>query len=525
MATNVTQRGFSLVTVVAMGAVVMTWLLVLTGLVLPTYYKAVESRYYNVLRSSAEGGLDYAVSQLNSAIGTGSTSPMDAITLGASTQTVVPDAVIGVPGAKVTIKITNVSVPSTSTIYNQYLDFAVASPPLQASNGKPGNGWRVVEATATYAPQATLNGFVFLTKKIRVILQPSYSSASSTGNTVPYFPYAVLSAGLIGISNNVSTDGYNSNNGPYGGSNVDPFGGSIASNQQINLSNNANIGGSVFVNSLPYASNSVVSATASNNAVVKDMVVVNGITPGFVATPGPTPQSSDNVDALGGTPSTPRIGARNTSPVIQSQSNVPFNVPAAPSSPSTAYDVGAINISGNATVVVKDGASMPQLPLNVSKGTTYMPPGSYKATSFTMSNNATLTIDSSVTQPLKIFLEGSCSGTSVFTLTNNTAIQNNTGKPANFQVFYNGSKNITLGNNGTLRGVIYAPVAKLNILNNLNLYGAVVCQTTSTTNNTFFHYDEALSSTSIAGSYGLTYLISNSMQPLSGLHAVSWQEE
>ena len=74
-------EGFSLVTVAALGAVAMLWLFAISAAVVPAYQKASESRYFTVVRSSAEAALDYTVNELNQALAAEQVSAIDDTTV------------------------------------------------------------------------------------------------------------------------------------------------------------------------------------------------------------------------------------------------------------------------------------------------------------------------------------------------------------------------------------------------------------------------------------------------------------
>ena len=267
-------------------------------------------------------------------------------------------------------------------------------------------------------------------------------------------------------------------------------------------------------------------ATRSSNAQVQNQVKVNGITSGFSATNGLTPSGSDNVKALEF--GSPRSGDYTT-PIDLSLSLDQPTFSVAPNSPQGAYNVGAISVSGNGIVIVRQGAA-PVSSINVSANNTIViPPGNYKATSMSISGNGKIVIESSVTTNSTFFMEGSTPGANVVQISGN-GITNNTATPAKFQIMTNSAKNVQVSGNGNFHGVIYAPSANVSISGNGNLFGSVVGQSINASGNGQVHFDLALSDPDYASTNGLTFdpesggSGSGVVNVINGLKTVSWQE-
>lgn len=506
------EHGYGMVSAAAFTVVVGAWLAVTVGMVLPTFQKSSEYRYWSVVRNSAEAGLDYAVAQLDTAYRTGVPSAYDDTTIdGMPRVTVLPNNVLA-SAATVTLAVNNTRAPASASIYSTQLDD-------QQAGNVVGNAnlYRTVSVTSEYA------GF---SANVRVILKPVMTTNPNPTTNVPFFKYALYSQNALSTSGNTRTDAYDSRIGSYGGSNLNNFRGDVGSNTSVSIGSNTIIGGNLVVFSLPKASSTAVVATRSSNAQVQNQVKVNGITSGFSATNGLTPSGSDNVKALEF--GSPRSGDYTT-PIDLSLSLDQPTFSVAPNSPQGAYNVGAISVSGNGIVIVRQGAA-PVSSINVSANNTIViPPGNYKATSMSISGNGKIVIESSVTTNSTFFMEGSTPGANVVQISGN-GITNNTATPAKFQIMTNSAKNVQVSGNGNFHGVIYAPSANVSISGNGNLFGSVVGQSINASGNGQVHFDLALSDPDYASTNGLTFdpesggSGSGVVNVINGLKTVSWQE-
>lgn len=502
------EAGYSVAAVAAFTVVVTTWLIATANIVMPAFQKGSEFRYWATVRSSSEAGLDFVVSQLDSAYRTGVASEYDDATAdGVAASHALPASVVG-SAATVTVNVNNVRAPSNASVYNYQLD------DLQAGNVVSNtNLYRVVSATSQYAG---------LSSTVRVVLAPTMITLPSNPITVPFFQNALFSQNALTGGGNLQTDAYDSRLGPYSSTNKNIYKGSIASNTSIALTGNAIIGGSVIVASLPMGSSTSTVVTRADNAMVTNRIEANGITSGFTATNGATPGGSDNV--LAGEFGTPRNGDYTT-PIDTAQSQAQSTLSVAPSSPQGSYNVGAVSISGNGIVVVREGAA-PVTSINVSNGTLYIPPGSYKASSFSVSGNGQFNIESNVSVDTVVYLEGSTPGSNVVQISGN-GVANATATPAKFQILTNSSKNVQISGNGNFHGVIYAPSANVTMSGNANIFGSIVGKGVTSGGNGMVHFDLALADVSYAASNGLGYTDSSSGQAVNvvnGLQTVSWQE-
>lgn len=515
------NKGFSMVSATAFTVVAGTWLLVNASVAYPVYMKAAEFRYWSTVRGSAEAGLDYVVSQLDTAYRADTISGYDDTTIdGLPRTTVVPSGVLGSP-ATVTVSVYNVRAPSTASVYTTSLD------DQQLGNSvNDTNLWRIVSATSQYAG---------LSSTVRVVLAPINDGGGSGGpgggggggtSTVPYFRFALFSQNALTSSGNMTSNAYDSRLGAYGGSNVNGYRGDVGSNTSVNISGNTNIGGNLVVYSTPIASTTAVVASRSGNAQVQNQVKVNGITSGMTGTAGPTVGGSDNVKAL--EYGSPRSGDYTT-PIDKSLSQSQMTLAVAPSSPTGSYNVGAISISGNGRVIVRQGAA-PVSSISVSSNNTIIvPPGNYKASSISISGNGQIQIESTVTTNTAIYLEGSTAGSNVAQISGN-GVANATTIPAKFQIYTNSSKNVQVSGNGNFHGVIYAPSSNITVSGNGNVFGAMVGKGVTVSGNGAVHYDLALADGTYALDNGVGYADptggggTGSVDAVDGLRTVSWEE-
>jgi hypothetical protein len=486
----------------------MMWLLAMTAAVIPMYQRASTGRYFTVVRSSAEAGLDYAVAMLNQALQTGTPSPVDDQSEDGSPATnQVPSNAVGNSGAQVTIQVNNVRPAAASSIYDPQWD-------------QPTNHWRVVTATASYAG---------LQKTIRVILKPEPGTPVTVSTPVPYFQFAMFGKSLISMTGNAKTDGYDSRNGNYDETeNVDLYGGDVGSNKFGRFGGQANIGGDVRIYSQPKGSATAVVAEAlTSDVVVMDQLVMNGVSNGFLGTNGATPGPNDNVLAKGqGTPT--RTGDWET-PIDASQSYDQIEVPPAKTVPadsqvvtgSVTWDNGTTGwVSQPAPGQVADLGSISvtgQKVLNIR-------PGDYKISSLMVAGDGQINIlpnaDGSAGQ-VRLFVEGIAPGENVIQVAGK-GIVNQSKKPGNLQMWYNGSKNILLAGNGNLHSVIYAPNSYVKVTGNGSYFGAIMGDTVDNQGNGEVHFDKALLATS--GSTAITFNRNQTQMAPSALKTRSWQE-
>lgn len=499
--------GFSLVTVAALGALTMAWLFAISAAILPMYQRAAVGRFQTVLRSSAEAALDYAVAELNAAVKAGAVSPIDDTSEdGTPRASWVPAAALNNSGAQAAIQVNNFPAPAWSILYDPLKD---PQEPNSYYAGQP-NKWRTVTATAWYAG---------LKKSIVVVLEPvseaqslgSSGSQGQAGSAVPYFSCALFSRDTLTLSDAAKTDGYDSRNGPYGGSNIRPTGGDVATNKTVAIYDSARVGGDVKVFSKPLASLTDVVATSVPGATISDQLVINGMPSGWKGTPGPAASPGDNVLGMDRPLLPPESASYN--PLLVSQSNAQLNVPTAPTASSEAISIGSLSVSGTQTLM--------------------LPPGDYKVNSINVTGNGKILMvpDASGNYgPLRLYVEGSSSGANAVQITGPNGIVNPTQVPGNLQIWYNGSKRLLLAGSGNLYGVVYAPNARIRITGAGNYFGAITGKIINNTGTGSIHFDLALKES--GSTWGLTYRASSAPAESSsgtgglftGYRTISWQE-
>ncbi len=460
------QQGFSLVSTLAMSTICSLWLIALLAYILPSYQKAMFGRQQSVLRSGAEAALDWGVNQLNRQLnGQGSFAIDDPAADGTPVATTVPSTVLNNNAMTAVIIVNNTPAPTNSYVYDPLLD------PNQPQSRASANGWRTVQAVARMGT---------LTKRLSVILRPDYANSPGTPTTVPLFAYAMFGRNQLQVNGQAGTDSFDSRLGPYNvTNNRSNLGGDLGTNGFASLGG-AQIGGNLDVFSTPMGSPDIVAA-GNSQINISGTVTTNGEVSGLNASntgtalpPGPSP--------------------------IQTQQSIPQKtLPAVPSAPATAVNLGALSLSGNASRTLTAG--------------------DYVVSSISITGRSQLRIDNT-NGPVNIYVQGpnasiDIGGNGVF----GAAI------PSYLRIWYGGSGATTVHGNGDLTGVIYAPNSQISISGNGAVYGAVVGYDVSIngtgSNGGKFHYDRALA----AANTTLTYSQTTTTSRLSGMHTVSWQEQ
>jgi hypothetical protein len=502
---NRKDEGFSLVTVAALGVVTSLWIGITTSILLPSFDKTADSRYSTVVRSSAEAGLDWAVNKIQTGFKTGID---DTTNDGTPVTTKVDSAVIGNTGATVYVQVNNIAPPATSSIY------------LASNATKTNNGWRVVTASANYGG---------ISKSIRVIMEPVYDNSVGSGPG-SLFTKAAMGLADIRIRGSAMTDGFDSSKGAYAAKSADIYAGDVGSNSEIRLRKNAYVGGDIIVTSPDNVGDDVYTKgnDKAKNIIVTDQIKVNGTVDSDIhATNGTSANHSnyksggDNVFAEGG--GTKRAGDYTT-PIDTNQGMAQVVMPDAPASPSTAYKIGTIQLSGSAKIVFQNGAPAPSGDIIASKGTITLPPGDYSVSQVKLKGSSTMEISSGVSSPVKFYIEGSSSGSNVFVLGKNSSLNNLTNNPAKFQIMYNGTKRIVFRNDADIYTTVYAPNGRVRLRNGAGVMGAVVANWVRMGKTSAIHYDKNLSSSSVASTYGFNYTPVNNASSPTRMRTISWQE-
>jgi hypothetical protein len=490
------QNGYSLATVMILGAVTSMWVGALMATLVPTYERMTLIKGRNMARCSAEAGLDYVVGNLNSNISSAdnglTTSTYDASATGTTNYTKLTQSLIGNMGANVVVGVTNYAPQSNCTLYTSALP---TSP----------NPWRMVDA------YAALGSYY---KHIRLILEPIvvYSVVygnNTVQNPTPSFPYALFGNVQVDSIGMVSITSYNNPSGKYTQWNAD-----TGSNQTVNELGTGNMsravleGGNHLELATPAQTHLPGTQFTFNNGMggtvvasapwlqIGNNVYSNNNTDGY--NPGLDPQAptfptSPNQNNVLGINNPPTSG---TSPpggtVTEYQSYPMANIPPAPTAPTGTFvqasggqpgsgsaNAGSINLSNGAKLVISDSATTVPTSLTASNSTITVPPGNYVVNGITLNDTSSIINNSS--SPTQIYIQGNVPGTTAVSISNTASINMQAsaspGNDANMQIYYNGSKDVDL--DGQISAVVYAPNA-VNVyigqgLTNPTLYyGAVV---------------------------------------------------
>lgn len=457
-------KGISLPTIVALGVISSMWLLSTASLVTGSFGKVVKERTGDLMRNSAEAGLDWAVAQLN--------DPACRANVDGATVPI-PQYALSNPNFTGTVTVTNAPAPPGSYLYDKTTDWSLSNnnpqpAPTAANSISDGNGWRAVTATIS-------NGI--FSKSIRVILKPVYASitksATAAGDPVPYVYTGIATPGNYFGGGNPITSAYTSTPAkPQPVMGTPPSGankGDILANGTIVLSGNTLVGGTVTS-----ASDASLAIQGGPNVKI-----------GGLLTNGGTTISNSNV--YGGGDYIPN----------QVTGVAAKTFPAPPSAPTTAVPK-TINLTLNNTMTLSAG--------------------DYVASSIAIAGNARLTIDST-NGPINIYVTGNGSSNGI-TIGGN-GISNNS-QPGNLRIWYSGNGNVQLSGNGTLSAVIYAPNAPVLIRGNGNIVGAVVGASIDEGANGSIVYDNAL--TSSGPMYYPTTQTTINGQSVQAFQTVSWYE-
>jgi hypothetical protein len=161
-----------------------------------------------------------------------------------------------------------------------------------------------------------------------------------------------------------------------------------------------------------------------------------------------------------------------------------------PGNPTAPYDT-APGVSFNAATRVLSMANNASLTLGG---------GIYNFCSFTTMNNVTITLAGIAKTEIIIDSpddpnSGCPAGTGTLSIKNNAIITNSSQDTTALQLFVYGTNDgnnvVTLGNNGTFSGVVYAPQSTINITNNGAFNGAVAGNNVNLINNFNFKWDSS----------------------------------
>jgi hypothetical protein len=277
--------------------------------------------------------------------------------------------------------------------------------------------------------------------------------------------------GALTFENNAVSYSYDSANMTLsGGAPVaQSYGGSVGSNGNITVNNNAVINGSVS------SARSGVGTCATGNPTAETLGNNTTVTGGLV-------HLSQTQTFQTPAPLSP---APSTSALTITTSTTCASIPL----PAGAFCTGTPNnltIHPNGATVVWGNVSFStNAHLNLDGGT-------YNVNSFQTNNNNVLTVTG--TSPAIMKVQGTGQATPIY-IDNNSTFTNSSFDASRMQFVYGGTGLIDLQNNSAMSAMIYAPNATVYLANNGDFYGSVIAATTTINNNGSIYYDRHLTTT------------------------------
>ncbi len=472
------SRGFSLVSVLCMGLIGTMWVTAAYAMLIPLLQQTSGGKQALIMRTLAESAVDYVSNDIVVGMRTGQPSKFDDLDSGAPyTNFELNAAMLGIEESnnskmRLLVTVKNQAPPIlTNSAYNDLQTVnSVGQNQKKLWSMVKGNlpGWRVIEVKALSSGTATSK------IAVRAILKPLFSNNSqpetSGGAVQNIFPQntAAFATNSLSVLSNSEINGNIASNG----SKDTPLG---------ITGQNIRINGNVTVNSLQKNSSEDIVAKGNSTADPDDPGAIPPTIKGFVDTNGIvdkiTTTGADNSVVVESPTSDP-----GRELIQQKQSIDQTGIAPAPSAPGDSIDLGSINLSGNAKLIIQDGpASIPQGQSlsNLTSGTATIPSGSYRVSNISVSDTASISVGSSsgISAPASFYVENSGIGDTAVSI-NGQGINTPAGNSGNFQVWYNGSRDISIGStNASL--AIYAPNASItvsgkNSANRANVTGEIV---------------------------------------------------
>lgn len=482
------KRAAALLTVLVMSAVSMIFLMALATTVTAAIKAASSDKWVEGLRNCAEVGVDYAVDKFNTVY----PCPLDPSTSGTLTTILpaseliatpvngaTPNAGTGVSNVTVTIKVTRLKpadwlwLRDNCTVYSPQID-----PNNSSSNGwlspastnittSSGGGFRVIESTAS---NGVISRTVRVILKARFGVQPDGSKPLEVGGTTPttanYFQQPLFGNSAINITDGqvAGTPGVGGVTHPSSSNGTLTFNLNVATNTQASIGAGSTLSGDLTVADGSSAGHDV----ATGAGTIEGRLFTNGTTSSDLA----SYTDNGNVQARADNPSpgdyslTVRAGDNLNQLAIESGkglSQAQLSPIATPSTATTLTDLSNYVGAGNSPTTT--GATVFQ---TQSLSTDNVPAGQ--------------TVDfssPSATAPVQIFVnQGTTSGTAVNIDT--SKLSAGSSNSADFQIWYEGNKNVTINLTKDFSGLIYAPNANVTLQNvaglpsSLKYTGAVV---------------------------------------------------
>jgi hypothetical protein len=526
-------RAFSLVTVLCAGLIGTMWIAGAYSMLVPLLQQSSAGKQSTMMRTLAETAVDFVSHDISNCMAAGQQSKYDDPEVGApyTTFDLLPSQ-LGVEDSSnknvrlnIIVKNEHPASEQDSATYDfQTVPSTDTKKQWSMVNDK-NVGWRMIEVRVGLGSTASAKAIY------RAMMRPdfggiSYGSGSGGDpSKSTYFPTndAAFSTTALSVGSNSTITGNLSTNGSRFGSAPLSIAGS-----------GITINGDVAVNSLSLGSDDLVAqGSAANTGTqpkIKGFVSTNGDAAGF--------DSSTIPDSSSVAVERPPNGAPNYNPdpsvdLISTKGSAPqTDIAPAPTAPAEATDLGAINLSGDAKLVIRDGAvDIPagQSLANMTTGTASIPPGDYKISSMDVSGSSSILVGdgSTLSQPASFFVDNLSGGNSAVNI-GGAGVSNSTS--GNFQIWYNGTNNVTLsGVQATM--AIYAPNARVTVSSKgspINFKGAILGNNVAVSNaNLTFETPTASTkngSTSGQMMYDVTSDNGKSLIKPHGLKRILWQE-
>jgi hypothetical protein len=544
------SRGVALLSVLAIGATSMIFLLALASMVTSASRASASNKWAESLRNAAEIGIDYAVNSFNteypcsldpSSSGTLVTELPDSELQAAAVNGVAPNT--GIPKVKVSVKVTRLNpgqwqkLQAFCSVYSPQLDpnnSVSQSWMLPASTNltwSSGGGLRIVESVAT-------NGFS--SRTIRVVLrarfdtQPDGTRPLESGGATPvsasYFQQPFFgntgitiarnssgadSASVVGlpivdpVDSLLKPTHWNASTQDYNIYNL-----SVSTNRFASIGAGASVSGDVTVMSNLSGSNNVMTAV---DGTVEGRALANGNVDATVSDAAEGGNVQARADAPTGVynPSS-RLGLNSSAPVVTPGSVSQYQMApiATPSSATLLASLSAYADAGTSPTAGGDSTFQAS-----SLSTDGIPSG--KSVSF--DNSAS---------PVRIFVDQGGVETSAVNIDTSKISLTTPANYSNFQIWYEGNRPVNINMSGDFSGLVYAPNANVNITGAGNFNGAMVGRNLTVTPNSgnlTLHIDTALGKPSGGGGSGSSNALNFKYRPgegavIQGWQPVTWQE-
>lgn len=356
--------------------------------------------------------------------------------------------------------------------------------------------------------------------KIVSVIGPDLFDGKSPSGSIPFFQNALQGVNSVTLGSGADVTSLDTNpnfsNSLISSSadlvlNDNQIQGSVSAGNNITANSSVKIFGNVTYGNT--ASPTLISdspigdpaASPTDSNVLGDGVL--GDDPGSSASPYGTITKSASSNTVTPAPSPESSGSAS----FTGDSNSLSASPPAGASADGVYDLGAVNLSSGQSLTLA--------------------PGNYSASSFNMSSGSTVQIgvDTTGSTGVKLYIQGNTPGNSAMSIDSGSTFSN----PAsanNFQVFYNGNKNISVNTSSSFSGLVYAPNANVAIkssqpLNPTQINGAFVANDLSVDNNVNVKFSSSSTTTTGGGggsSPGPGYTAINPAKIT--FKALSWQE-